>query len=205
MDEPPPVDQLAEREAQLLRLNEELDRRKAALVQSAETTLLEQQRRLHDLDFDDEPAGGAFESPERAPDGGEAREGAGARRSSAAGRENEASLGAASATPGGGAGAPAHTPSAIPARRKGAARAAPAQPASPRAAPEAAPPRAAELPDATGMGPEAASRYYRARVHVLSEELERLRALLERTVRARRARAPRAPRRAPSARAHTPC
>lgn len=191
---------LAEREAQLLALNEELDRRKAGV--KAEETILEQQQRLRELDAGDERSAGELESPARPSDGSSGGRVASS-RPSGVGKENEAALDVASVVSdglsrrAGGTDMSASSPSAAPVRR---AHRAPMLPPATHAALESAAravandgSAAAELPEATGMGPEAASRYYRARAHVLSEELERLRAMLQRTVRAIRAPRPVAP------------
>lgn len=50
-----------------------------------------------------------------------------------------------------------------------------------------APPLEEDVPEATGMGAEAAARYSKARAQVLSEELERVRVALAKAVRAARA------------------
>ncbi|KAG8462124.1 hypothetical protein KFE25_011574 [Diacronema lutheri] len=178
------MDELEAREAQLLALNEELDRRKAALVKGAEATIFEQQQRMREFDCGEGPAGDEFDSPARD---------AGVRSLSASGEENEAPLDMASAVQSEGSAerpsgrvAPStaeSSPFAAPTRRKDAPSAAqaalPGAPAA-RSAPSGGV-EATELPEVTGMGPEAAMRYYRARVQVQNEELERLRALMQRT------------------------
>mmetsp|Transcript_13455 Transcript_13455/g.34350 ORF Transcript_13455/g.34350 Transcript_13455/m.34350 type:complete len:379 (+) Transcript_13455:87-1223(+) len=191
-------------------LNDELDRQKADQLRAAEARLVGQQQRLRELDHDDDFAaveGDAdeFESPARPPDARGSRL-ALAGKEEESSLELGASLRSEASAVLSGTDTTASSPFAAPSRDAKGTNARAAEQPPPSAKPKAQPAadrgaRApgssavvaaamaaaasvgaeAELPEATGMGPEAAARYYRARVHVLGEELERLRTLLQRT------------------------